>query len=479
MIFTQTYEDEFVASIEDDRPDPSMLVDQNDLMRLAAEHNPDVTGVVDPDGTFRYAAGDTVALIGMQAAEAVGMKIWEFVHPDDLDSAAGALNEASRVSGRHLPTVFRVRHLADSWVECEVKGTTFDGPGGSWMILAVRGIANRNQLMDRRRALEQLIRRASTECSAVSWQEADDVVSGFLGQLAGVVNARSVLLAWESRGQMEVAARWPDHQVVLPGVPFESVWPMEETASSLLKFSSDLESEPESAIRNTLIASGARAAVEVALSAGEPWRMLRIAFDDDWRQWDDANIDLVKVLTMTLLSTLGRCWAEKSLQVQATTDALTGLMNRTELYRVLDLCLGDRRGQGTVAVLYGDLNHFKQVNDVEGHGAGDSLLIEVAEALRSSVRAVDVLARVGGDEFVIVCPDIEDDGQLDNIVRRIETTVASLGTEDRPVSISVGRAVSGSCRTGDQLISEADEDMYRVKRASGGREAMGRQVHGR
>ncbi len=466
MSFADTIDQETEMSTEDERPDPSMLVAAQDLMRLALEHNPDVTGVVDPDGTFLFAAGNLMNLLGMPASSVIGMKIWDFVHPDDLVSAAGAMNEASRASGDHLPTVFRVRHFSDLWVECEVKGTTFDGPGGTWMVLAVRGTRGRDELMDRRRAIEQLIRNASMECSGVSWENANELVAKFLRQLAEIVDALSIVLAWEGEGQLEVVARWPDDKPVVRGIPFESLWPVEQTCESMLSFSADLESLPESAIRNTLVGAGAEAAVELALSNGPPWRMMRMTFDSNWRQWDDANVDLVSILTTTLLATLSRCWAEKSLKVQASTDALTGLMNRSELYRVLELCLDDRRGDGNVAVLYADLNFFKQVNDVHGHSAGDRLLVEVADALRSSVRAVDVLARVGGDEFVIVCPDVEDPTQLDSIVSRIENSVGALSTEDRPIAISVGRAMSRPGSSGDQLITEADEDMYRVKRAA-------------
>lgn len=465
MPFTQIIQEDSPTPLADGRPDPALLALEGDFLRLVAEHNPDVTGVVDPDGTCLFIAGNVFGLLGFDASEFIGLKVWDFVHPDDLEFAAGALNEAARVAGQHLPTVFRVQHRSESWVECEVKGSTFDGPGGAWMVLSVRGTRDRDQVMDRRGAIEQLVRSASTECSAVSWEGVDEVVSKFLGQLAGVVNARSVALAWEHNGALETVACWPDVKRCISGVPFEPLWPLDQTVDRILSFSSDLESEPESAIRNSLISWGAKAVVEVTLSAQHPWRVMRLTFDENWQKWDDANIDLVNVLTSTLLSTLSRCWAERSLKVQASTDALTGLMNRTELYRVLELCLEDRRGNGNVAVLYADLNYFKQVNDLHGHSAGDKLLVEVSEALKSSVRAVDVLARVGGDEFVIVCPDIEDSEQLDGIIKRVEESVAALSSPERPVAISVGRAISNSDSTGDQLMDEADEDMYRVKRA--------------
>ncbi len=226
-----------------------------------------------------------------------------------------------------------------------------------------------------------------------------------------------------------------------------------------------------------MLALGSEAAVEVALSPHAPWAVLRMAFGPQWRCWDDTNVDLVVVLASTLMATLRRCLAEEHLHAQARTDALTGLMNRAELYRQFGAKLdrhgahggatNDRTGSGhDLGVLYCDLDHFKQVNDRYGHAVGDALLVDVADALRANTRDVDLIARVGGDEFVLVCPELEAPETLSRIMARLCHAVASLAPAGIPLRLSVGAAMARPGSTADELIRLADEAMYRVKRES-------------
>ncbi len=447
----------------------------SELAAFAADQSPDVLVVVDPEGNLRFASGAAARVLGVDPDTKTGLPIWDFVHPDDLVTAAGALNEATRSSGYHQPAVFRVRHDDGRWVECEVNGVMVEEVDGAWLVLAIRTIGDRDEVMGRRRRIEQLIRLASLECSAVPWVEADALVERYLQDLAGIVGAELAELAWEELDdEMVVGARWPvvrlGPSAPLTRTSFESLWPMRETASQLLSFSTDLAALAPSPMRDRLLALRSEAVVEVPLSARRPWAVLRLAFGPNWRRWDDANVDLVVVLASTMMATLRRCRAEAHLYEQARTDPLTGLMNRAELYRRFEDMLevhGARRGGGmptSLGVLYCDLDHFKTVNDLYGHTAGDQLLVSVSDALRANTRAVDLIARVGGDEFVLVCPDLESPESLSTMVARLSHAVAELAPEGVPLRLSVGAALAEPELLPDDLIRLADEAMYRAKR---------------
>ena len=456
-------------------------VDESALAGFAAQHCPDMMVVVDPAGSVRFASDSVRRVLGFAPDDHVGSAIWDFVHPDDLVAAAGAVSEASRSTGYHQPAVFRIRHNDGHWIECEVNGLTVegeagDGTDGAWLVLAIRATGDRDELMGRRRRIEQLIPMASLECSSVPWDDVDALVERYLQDLAGVVGAELVELAWEeSDADPRIGARWPVVRMTSVASaqwePFEPLWPLEQTAAQLLCFTTDIDDLPDSPARDRLVALRSQAVVEVPLSPRAPWAVARLAFGPQWRKWDDANVDLVVVLASTLMATLRRCLAEAHLHQQARTDPLTGLMNRAELYRQFDTTLRrhdrDAAGSGSsrdLGVLYCDLDYFKHVNDRYGHTTGDQLLVDVADVLRANTRENDLIARVGGDEFVLVCPDLEAPETLSSIMARLCHAVGSLAPDGVPLRLSVGAAMARPGLGADELIRLADEAMYRVKR---------------
>lgn len=161
-----------------------------------------------------------------------------------------------------------------------------------------------------------------------------------------------------------------------------------------------------------------------------------------------------------------RC-REDQLRRMADTDPLTGLVNRATLRRHLDVTLRDPHNRGGVALLFCDLDNFKEVNDTRGHAVGDALLVEVARRLRESVRSKDMVARLGGDEFVIVCPeyDADDTARLARrLTQRIERPYRVDGGIVR-VGVSVGTALACADVDADKALRQADVEMYRHKAA--------------
>ncbi len=159
--------------------------------------------------------------------------------------------------------------------------------------------------------------------------------------------------------------------------------------------------------------------------------------------------------------------AKVAAEEQAFTDTLTGLKNR----RALDTILARKieRGAG-FALMHIDLDFFKAVNDTLGHAAGDHVLQEVAKIMVSETRESDTVARVGGDEFTVILPNVRSEEVLRRVGRRIidrlEVPIPFEGEECR-ISASIGtvRIEAGSKNTAEKVLSDADVALYASKHA--------------
>jgi diguanylate cyclase (GGDEF)-like protein len=193
-------------------------------------------------------------------------------------------------------------------------------------------------------------------------------------------------------------------------------------------------------------------------------------------------IVLAALLFCMLLTALG-LYAKRNRQLAGEShefeyaslhDAMTALPNRRKLFATLDeaaaqLQAGALSGKtsGKLAVLYVDLDGFKQVNDTLGHRVGDEFLIAVSRRFRESVRKVDVVARIGGDEFAVLIREYSTAMELAVIARRL---IACVVETDEQMGLGLVRASIGIASFPDlvddhqRLVAAADEAMYRVKR---------------
>src|SRR5262249_2297210 len=153
--------------------------------------------------------------------------------------------------------------------------------------------------------------------------------------------------------------------------------------------------------------------------------------------------------------------AHESAEHQARHDAATGLPNRTSLIDFLDQRLA--RPGAALAVIYADLDRFKPINDALGHAAGDHVLAEVARRFRQALRDGDIVARIGGDEFVIAVPETSGE-EAEAICRRLLQDVAApIAWEggEVHVGLSLGVALSPSDATQtSELLRRADLALY-------------------
>jgi diguanylate cyclase (GGDEF)-like protein/PAS domain S-box-containing protein len=262
-------------------------------------------------------------------------------------------------------------------------------------------------------------------------------------------------ITWASRSAVSVLARTPEH--LLGRRPSDLVHP------------DDAEELRDAAqlVRDGATLPPVRCRVRLGIDEYR-WCEVSLSYSAD------ATVEGMAASAEMLLSVRdtheSRLEAER-LASSASTDQLTGALNRTGLR---DLLAGYVERSMPLAVAFCDLDGFKQVNDRFGHKTGDAVLMEVAARLRQASRPTDALARIGGDEFVVVLPGIHEPVQAGRMAERLVRAIADAsgatsmtvsGTPlEVPLSLSVGIAVSTASTSTEALLERADEAMYQAKR---------------
>ncbi|MGW4338720.1 diguanylate cyclase domain-containing protein [Rhodococcus koreensis] len=208
-----------------------------------------------------------------------------------------------------------------------------------------------------------------------------------------------------------------------------------------------------------------RSGVCVPIGAEPVWGVLT-AHSARPREYADREVMFLRSVTAVLTAAIRRIEAEEALRYQSLHDPLTGLPNRALVHQQIDAALDAARGsQYRVAALLIDVDEFKSLNDRLGHAVGDDALILLAEQLQSVVRPTDTVARIGGDEFLIVCPQttsVEETIAIATRITELQVAADSVGHELR-FTASVGIALAGPQETRQTLIRRADAAMYHAK----------------
>ncbi|KPM51946.1 diguanylate cyclase [Frankia sp. R43] len=191
--------------------------------------------------------------------------------------------------------------------------------------------------------------------------------------------------------------------------------------------------------------------------------------DPDAEPFTDRDEEFLTAAASVLGSAAIRFAAEREVRYRSTHDAVTGLPNRSWLVDRLARDLTQHR----IGVVFIDLDNFKTINDTYGHRAGDQLLREIAQRLRATVRPDDVVGRLAGDEFVVICERVESAEDVERLARRFLDVIkepAELTVATVRVSASAGVAVShADLADPDRLLNASDIAMYAAKRAGPGR----------
>ncbi len=403
-----------------------------ELARAIVSHSSDGLVVVDGDGTVRYASPTTDAMLGYEPGAAAGRNAFELVHPDDQIAALeGFASTMGSPDSRPLPLLMRLRRADGGWQQTEIIATNhLADENVSGLLLNIRDV-------ERSMRTEEALRQSEAHHRLI------------------------VELAREGIWTVDAAGRTTFANRAMADMLDTTVSEMLE--HQMLDFMDD-EIKAVAADNVDSFGSGVARESDVQLKTRTGrwvWTRMNVS-----PIIDHLGLYLGAVALVTDITE--RRVLEQRLEADARQDALTGVANRTALFESLGIKLaGGRR----VAALYIDLDGFKNVNDVFGHAVGDEVLRTVAARLSGVVRTGDIVARVGGDEFVVVSDSFEDPSEAVALGCRIRDVLArrvSISATHVDVGASVGIAfVRGA--DADSLLSAADQALYCAKRAGRGR----------
>ena len=394
----------------------------------------DAVLLVDRSGQLKWANAAAERLFGWPLDDWIGTSGLDLIHPDDLDLALVSLTS---VQGKDVGTPIELRlRTVGGWRLVELIGAPLGTNTDGTLVLSVRDLTERRRWEvagDEVARFRSLMHNAATVTMFVSPVGEVEAVSGALTRLLGqdpeMVQGRPLAELVDPRDRPVLAAA----------------------------FHRSLSESPRD--------HGSSVTVEV--------RLLR-RIDDTSTLFELTIVNLLDDPTVGGFVISGHDItrlrvAREQLQRLANCDGLTGLPNRAALDRQLAIELaGARQSGAAVAVIFLDLDRFKPINDLLGHGAGDELLRHLSARLEREVAEGDFVARFGGDEFVVLHVGPESAAGL---AERLEEVVAEpfqLASGPAQVFASVGVATAQPDHTVEALLSEADAHMYAVKRSRRG-----------
>jgi diguanylate cyclase (GGDEF)-like protein/PAS domain S-box-containing protein len=434
-----------LQDITDLRQQQEALRISEERHRFLAENARDVIWTMEPDGRFSYLSPSVEAVRGFTPAEAMVQPLEQIHPPESLAHVTKWWNqmEADLAAGR-TPVNFR-KEMAyyrkdGSIFWTEVMAYPLLHPDGS--LAQVVGVTR--DMTEQRRAKEAIEKAAAVVRRS---EEHYRLLSSNLYDAILHMDDESIV-TWASPSLRRVLGYDPEDWIGHPVTDFLV---------------------PDDAVR-------ARANIERCVTQQEPVIARYTAYDQQGRLRHaesyatpylktDGTRDGI-VVSFHLIDT--EVAIEKELERRARTDELTSLLNRREIFeRLHDLTGRHVRTGHRVAVLFCDLDKFKEVNDTHGHRVGDEVLGAVADRLRASLRhADDLAARVGGDELMIVLHGVHDQADALGVAEKLRAAVAEpIATSAGPlqITISIGVALARSEESTEELISRADTAMYQAK----------------
>jgi diguanylate cyclase (GGDEF)-like protein/PAS domain S-box-containing protein len=404
------------------------LRDSEARFRALVQRSSDIIVVLDSEARVAYVSPAGDRIFGRAPEETVGIVGTDLVHPDDLDDATAAWAELLTTPGLTASVTLRIARADGTYRTVETIGhNSTDDPLIGGIVLNARDITDRIEAEQR----------------------------------------AAQLLAVLERSEEVVVLSDPDGQVVYANQHARTFVGLTESdhVGDLLSLDSRVRLSEETMpfVRRHGLWTG-----EFMLRAGDGIEVPVLATVQAHRE--DGDIVLVSTIAhdITELKT-----AQHRLEYQATRDTLTGLPNRAHFFEAGEQALERAARHRTVtAVLFLDLDGFKAVNDSLGHATGDRVLVELAERLRLGVRGGDIVARIGGDEFCVLCERVSGPEEMRELGQRLIEAVGMpqrMDGTDVTLGASIGAALSepGSA-TIESLVGNADVALYRAKHAGGG-----------
>lgn len=420
-----------VTDITEQREIEEQLRYNEARLTMLFEVSSDIMAVLEPNGAWHASPAGTRMLgypMGWDPEEGV----LSLVHPDDLERAGRSLEQVlNGTRGKHEPERLRLRHIDGHylWFDCTAENQ-IDNPNVRGLIIIARDVTDQKTAEDAQIEAEARFRAAF---------ERSPLGIGLITLEGDILDVNAAFSAMTGRPEGELIGL----NLELLVHPDDRERMLEEGAARLLGGSD----KPPSPAR--LVQPDGRVV----------WMMSDLSLV--------TNPDGTPEYTIVLLADVTeRIKLEERLEYQAFHDPLTQLANRARLHSLLEQAWERRAASGELALLFVDLDRFKQVNDSLGHVAGDELLLLVARRLERSVRAGDAVARFGGDEFVVICENITSRDEALQIAGRIRESLARtyrLSSGEATIAASVGIAIDDEQTSVDDLLRDADMAAYRAK----------------
>jgi len=418
--------------------------------RALVDNSNEVVSLLDREGVTLYSSQSSAAILGEPVEEMVGRTPFDRVHPEDQAEVRALFQTALRSPGFPLVAEFRMRHRGGAWRTVEgVLVNRLDDPSVAAAVLNYRDVTERKRTQEKIEDLNRDLQRQVAEFQTllevipigigIARDPACRRIEGnpYMARLMGLSPSQNISQS-APEGEAASATR-----LFRDGRPLASdELPMQRAAAQGAEV---VEMEMD------LVRGGQKVGTIVGYAAP--------LFDETGRPRGaiGASLDITE-----------RKRAEEQIKSLAYHDSLTGLPNRRLFQDRLSVAVAQaHRNSQHLAVLFLDLDRFKAVNDALGHAAGDRLIQDVAERLRTCLREGDTVARLGGDEFTLLLPGVS---QVVDAARVAEKVLDALRVpfliEGRELFATASIGISlypEEGRDADTLVKNADAAMYRAK----------------
>ena len=408
-------------------------------LRAYLDNISDTIWLINANMNMAYVSPSVTHLLGVLPEELVGRPSALVIHPDDMGIVTDAMRYVMEHPGEPHTIQYRVSHKDGRWIHVESTGVNMQGnPAINGVLVAMRDVTERKQAEIALRESENRFRTIANSAPLLIWMSGADKLCNFFNKGRLQFTGRSM--------EQEAGNGWT-----------EGVHP------------DDLKNCVDTYVN----------AFDARQEFCMEYRLRR--YDGEYRWLMDCGVPRFDSAGM-FLGYIGNCiditerkQAEVEIKSLAFYDTLTHLPNRRLLMDRLKQALASsaRSGRGG-ALLFIDLDKFKNLNDTLGHDIGDLLLQQVAQRLESCIREGDTVARLGGDEFVVMLEDLSEHdleaaAQAEVVGEKILATLNQsyqLATHVHHNTPSIGVTLfGGSGHSQDELLQQADIAMYQAKRA--------------
>jgi diguanylate cyclase (GGDEF)-like protein/PAS domain S-box-containing protein len=411
------------------------LAESEERYRLLAENASDLVWRADTNAILEWVSPSVSSVVGWAPEQMVGTNIMDYVHPDDLDrvgNAGSMTNQGGRVS---FEARYECRDGTYRWLEVTARPVTDSDGTIIGRVGSCRDVHSEIEAWQAMERSENRFRLAME--SAPTGMALSDLDRRFVE----VNPALCRMLGYDANSLV---------------------------GRRMVDIVNAVDDDVDLRMRDDLHSG-------LSVSVTREIRLIRSDGNMVWVQHavgllrDEDNVPQSYVSQFVNVTEARE--AREALHFMATHDPLTQLLNRRELNARMGRILAHApRGSMHLAVLYADLDGLKSVNDTFGHAAGDDLIVEAGRRIQAEVRDDDIVARMGGDEFVIVLPEargVDDSMAVANKIRECLAQPLTVDGYPVPIGISIGIALAQPGEESLDVVRRADAALYRAK--NGGR----------